>query len=638
MSPFSLVPLPCELERDVVVIVDYSIRSSITRAAVILAVGAIAVAPLVNSSPTPASATLSVSYDFNTPGMSSNSFNRSGTLTHITESVDRGVTSTGSISLALNQSADAVFSSKDGYSMGPVGSTYTFSSFMKSVGNSGYSGMGFTTTTAPSINSGNPYRPTSALGFSVHGGGFVFHNGANDRHGNWSDGTQGSTSSSLTVVRKSPIFDLLNDGSVDDWYKVVMIVERTGGNKFTQTVEVWPADSQGVLRNATAPRAPATDPAVRLVLTDVVNSTITSASKIFSYINFSGYRVTEFDNFEINLGGGATIVEEGAPTVLTTNAILDGSGERVDVEGNLLDPGGTLDEKGFVFSTSPTPTVTDPNDSQIVVASSGTGSFTSKTAALPNGTYFFRAFAENTSGKISYGVEKQQAITASSVAPPSSQPGASGGGGFVGPRLKPDIPMKTEFTLTGVSSGARVGVIYGGAPDRQPSIYTIRSSPGFGTCVVTIPPSNCEIKGLRNNRVYDFTASAANQFGQSNRSVSLGRLLFRDGKLYSQKSSDRVVNFAGESAELTKTMRSQVRQTLTKVSAPNTLFYCTGFTAGDPPKPSDMALARERGKAVCDYIKSLRPGAEVVVDGKTPGLPWSPTSRRVGFESFSLAG
>lgn len=617
-------------------IVDYSLRAALSRVAVFVAVGAIAVAPLVNSLPTPASAALSVSYDFNTLGMSTESFNTSGTLTHITESINRGIASTGSISLELNQSADAVFSSKDGYSMGPVGSTYTFSAFMKSVGNSGYSGMGFTTS-SPSVNSGNPYRPTSALGISVHGGGFVFHNGPTDRHGNWSDGSEGATSTSLTVERKSPISDLLNDGSVDDWYKVVMILERTGQTRFTKTVEVWPSDSQGVLRNATSPRAPATQAAARLVLTDVVNSTITSASRIFSYINFSGYRVTEFDDFQINLGGGATIVEDGAPVVLTSNAALDGTGERVDIEGNLLDPGGTLQEKGFVFGTSPTPTIADPNDSVIVVGSTDTGSFTSQTDRLPNGTYYLRAYAENTSGKVSYGVEKQQVISASSVATPSSQPVVLGGG-LYGPLFKPNTPPKTDFKLSGVSGGIKVDAIYRGDSERQPANFTIRSSPGSGQCVVTLPASTCEIKGLRNNRVYDFNAVAANQFGQSDRSVGLGRFLYSDGKLYSQRSSDRVINFGGNSAELSKSLKKEVRQSLKDISTGNTLFFCTGFTAGDPPQPTDMALARKRGEAVCDFIKALRPGSLTFAEGKTPGLPWASTSRRVNFESFKPEG
>jgi hypothetical protein len=130
-----------------------------------------------------------------------------------------------------------------------VGSTYVFTAYMKSVGNGGYSGMGFTAQVPSSGNaSGNPYHPNDALGISVHGGGFIFSNSANDFSGYWSGGSD----EAITPTQPSTIGDLLNSGSPDSWYKIVYTVVRDSATELDSKVEVWPVDAAGSLLAAPA--------------------------------------------------------------------------------------------------------------------------------------------------------------------------------------------------------------------------------------------------------------------------------------------------------------------------------------------------------------------------------------------------
>lgn len=352
--------------------------------------------------PQAAVASTSISYDFDSSGDLTSGFNSYVSSGVISQSLSGGISNTGAINAP--STASAVFASKASYSLGPVGSSYTFSSYLKSVGNSGYSGMGFTTLAPGSANaSGYPYRPTDALGVSVHGGGFVFHNGVSDVSGNWSS----NNGSGINNVQLSGISDLLNSGSSDQWYKIILKITRDSSTTFDMRVEVWPSSSVGVLLNQQA--------SAIFELNNQTNSALTTAPALYSYINFSGYRVTHFDNYQVSLAGGSSVIQAGAPVVLTTDAVAQSN--IVSFDGSVTATGGaSVTERGFVYSTSPTPTISDNK----VPVGSGVGTFSGITSSLPNGTYFFRAYATNSSGT-SYGVEEQLTLT-SAVAPVSSPP------------------------------------------------------------------------------------------------------------------------------------------------------------------------------------------------------------------------
>ena len=74
-------------------------------------------------------------YDFDTPGQLAEVFNSAGSgVANVSEATTGGIGNSGAIT-APSSSTDAVFSTKEGYSLGPVGSTYTFTSNIKSVYN-----------------------------------------------------------------------------------------------------------------------------------------------------------------------------------------------------------------------------------------------------------------------------------------------------------------------------------------------------------------------------------------------------------------------------------------------------------------------------------------------------------------------
>lgn len=354
-------------------------------------VATVVLALLFASGVTSSSANTSVSYDFDTADQLTGQFNSHISSGVFAQSVSGGISDSGSIgpTAASSFSGNAVFASKDSYSIGPVGSSYTFTAFLKSVGNSGYSGMGFTALTPSAENSSQnvAFRPKDALGISVHGGGFVFHNGLTDPQASWS---QANPSAPVTRVKAATISDLLNSGSPDKWYRVILKLVRVSNTSFDMRVEVWSTDAAGVLLR------PAEADAI-FELNNQAAPDLIAAPTISSYINFSGHRVTHFDNYSVELAGGSSVISPGAPVVLSSTATT--SAGVVTFTGDVTSEGASgVTERGFVYSTNPNPTLTDPK----VVVGSGTGVFTGSTPGLPSGTYYFRAYATNSTAT-SYG-------------------------------------------------------------------------------------------------------------------------------------------------------------------------------------------------------------------------------------------
>ena len=368
---------------------------------------------------TPSYSTQSVSYDFDTAGQLTSEFDgyiSSGT--DLQQSSTGGINNSGAISTG-GGSDNAVFASKDTYSLGGQGSTYTFTTYLQSVGNGGYSGMGFTSLVPSAATTGGfPFSPTDALGVSVHGGGFVFHNGATTYNGSWDQDNAG-----IATVKKATMFDLLNNGSPTDWYFVKLEISRSAGSEFDMRVEVWSADDTGTFLR------PSEADAI-FEITGLENTTLTSAPSIRSYVNFSGDRVRFFDNYQVSLVG-STVIQAGSPVVLTTSA--SGSEDTVQLVGSVSSDGGAaISERGFVYSTSTDPTLADSK----VVVSGTTGAMTGTSPGLSTGTYFFRAFATNANGT-SYGENKSVSVTGS--------PEVTGDAGD-SPRA-PALPMLESYSI-----------------------------------------------------------------------------------------------------------------------------------------------------------------------------------------------
>jgi len=424
------------------------------RAASILALLSIVLAPLATLNLPIANAGLSVFYDFESAGELASNFNETQAIPGaVFQRSDGGISNSGAIHTPGY--AQAIFSSKSSYSLGPVGSTYTFSSFLKSVGPNGYSGMGFTSQSPATATNSPVYRPNDAIGISVHGGGFLFHNGTTNVSGSWSSDNLGT---GLVAVKKSSIVDLLGQGSTDDWYKVVFKIEvalnASSEEVLNTRVEVWPSNSSGVLLDPSAAEA-------IFELNGLKNPTIQAAPSIHSYINFSGDRVYFFDNYSVNLAGGATVVEAGAPVVLTNS--VETADSSVVVSGEVVDDGGVeLTQQGFVFGTTDEPVV--DTDSVVLSDTASIGEFSGEAPALPPGDYFVRAFAENASELVSYGVALPVTIESSEPEPETCTPSAFDLENFSRVGIPADIytPSLTDGVVELTPNvGARAGAIWG---------------------------------------------------------------------------------------------------------------------------------------------------------------------------------
>ena len=317
-------------------------------------------------------------YNFNTAGDLSNYFTRGNTgYTQVSQSTNTGISGSGAVFIG-NASANEVYTTKQGYSNGGVGSVYEFSSFVKSEFNSGYSAIGF--TSVPNQVHSNSGNPAICLGVSVHGGGFIFYNNSSQNAGSWQSGGVVNTS----------ISDLLNNGSPDKWYKIVLKITAQANNNYHLRLEVWPSSSNGTLLYS-SPSA---------VQERVYqNNNIGNSTVLYSYFGFGGYRVSNFDNYAMNLQG-STVINQGAPVVVNGTAVLSPIlNNSIDIQGNVTDDRDfSVSEKGFVWNTSGTPTIDDNKKSY----GSGEGSFNGTINNLSPGTYYLRAYAINSNG-VSYG-------------------------------------------------------------------------------------------------------------------------------------------------------------------------------------------------------------------------------------------
>lgn len=361
-----------------------------------------------------ASATIQLVYDFDTAGDVASNFDEfvlDGTVEH---TLTGGLSDSGAISTPGN--SKAVYTTKSRYAIGSPGSSYEFVAYMHNQGGDGYSGMGFTALSAAGANaSGYPYVPLDALGVSVHGGGFVFHDDGNTYEELWT-GAQNTAEITEVQAYTAGSGVLLGDGSpTAQWYKVIFIVVLDNNSQFDTRLEVWPTDDAGELLFEEA--------SAIFEFNDRASADLVNAPAIMSYFSFSGDRIHNFDNFSINLDGGVSIIDEDAPVVLTEDATETAG--TIAVDAAVTDQGGSVVvERGFVYSTESDPTISDT----VVVVSGTTGDYSGVTEVLENDTYHVRAYATNASGT-SYGADVS--VDIANGTPPSGGGGGDSDGGEV---------------------------------------------------------------------------------------------------------------------------------------------------------------------------------------------------------------
>jgi uncharacterized repeat protein (TIGR02543 family) len=389
------------------------------RALIIALVGVLSVGGVV-----PANSSSSVFYDFDIEDQLTDEFDVYVPQGAVQQSATGGIGNTGAISVTDN-TTKAVLASKSKYALAGSGSKYTFTSFLQS-GGIGFGGVGFTGLAfddspgdpAADHMSSSKSRPKDALGISVHGGGFIFHNGNSDYAGNWDDGDKNIVKS----IKTGPGGNLLVGG---DWYKVVFSIEQTSSTLFEMIVEVWKANSNGTLLN------PAEFDA-SFKVSDLTNAAISNAASISSYISLEGDRVRYLDNYSVSLNG-STVVEPDFPVVLTSSTSQ--ADDEITLTGDVTSDGGaTVSERGMVYGTSSGPVISGNK----ITAGDGTGTFTATTPTLAPGTYFVRAYATNATGT-SYGAESTIEIL-DLTAPTLLSSSPADGSGFVS--------NTTDITLT----------------------------------------------------------------------------------------------------------------------------------------------------------------------------------------------
>ena len=278
---------------------------------------------------------------------------------------DQGIGNTGSIDVPLG--TYDIWTTKSGYSVSGEGDIYTLSAFFKIIANGGYGGLGFSAndTNEPDIYG----SPVYGLGMAFHGGGGMFINNRVQTSVNWPP-------------------DLV----IGNWYKMILKVTALGSNLFDMNFQIWNCDANGTLGTMKTEQT----------LNNVSNTEVGSATTLHVYFSAAGSRMGKIDDFEINLEGGAVIIEEGEP-VLTTDAVTSITATTATCGGNVTDDrGSAVAVRGVCWSTTTGPTTalsTKTSDG------TGTGVFTSSLTDLePGTTYYVRAYATNGVGT-SYGAE-----------------------------------------------------------------------------------------------------------------------------------------------------------------------------------------------------------------------------------------
>jgi len=316
-------------------------------------------------------------FGFNTAGDLTTYFTKGGSTTCVSQSTNTGLNGSGALNLPSG-SCSEIFTTKEGYTMAGVGSKFNFSCYLKSEYNGGYGGVGFTSNSAAQYWS--YAAPNDGIGLSAHGGGFDF--------------TSGTTVSS----RSWCITEFLNTGSASKWYQINLSIELKTNDTFEMIVIAFASDALGVV-----------DSTKKCTHSwKVKNTALASSNILYSYFGFGGQRVTNFDNYKIELSGGSSVIQFGNPILTGTAAYTSGA---VALNGNVTSSNGfAVTSRGFVYNTKGNPTKSDSN----VLLGSGTGTFSSSLTTLNPGTYYFRAFATNSSGT-SYGAEYEVEVPGPTV-------------------------------------------------------------------------------------------------------------------------------------------------------------------------------------------------------------------------------
>ncbi|ABG58381.1 T9SS type A sorting domain-containing protein [Cytophaga hutchinsonii] len=304
--------------------------------------------------------------EFNATTDLTDKFNDDGSP-EFTNEASGGIGNSGSINVP-DGSSD-LWTTKEGYSVSGVGDKYVVEAFFKVAANSGYGGVGLAVNSQNENNS--PGYAAQGLGVTFHGGGGSFH----------------SNAESFTLDWYSQSGDLV----LGNWYKLVFTVESVDADTYDLNMKVYNADSDGNVGTIFTEQSE----------DGVVNADIGGASTLHTYFSSNGSRMQTIDNYKITLEGGISIIEEGAPVVITADVNMVESSAASSGGNVLSENGAAVIARGVCWSTTSMPTIEDNKTED----GTGAGAFTSALTGLSaSTTYYLRAYAINESGT-SYGSE-----------------------------------------------------------------------------------------------------------------------------------------------------------------------------------------------------------------------------------------
>lgn len=200
----------------------------------------------------------------------------------------------------------------------------------------------------------------------------------------------------------------------------------------------------------------------------------------------------------------------------------------------------------------------------------------------------------------------------------------------------PGTPNNSEFVVTHDTSSITIHSDYKGNYLYAPSKYTVTVSPGGKTCEIPTPYSSCVIYGLSPNIEYSLSITAENSVGTSAAFKWPTKYILSSSGIQHYAAQKAITNFAGDSAKLTAAFKISIAK-FVKANPKLLAYTCTGYIAGASKTAASKGLAKARAKAVCGYIKKLKPKASITVVAATPLAKFNAKNRKVVIRGFASA-
>jgi hypothetical protein len=239
--------------------------------------------------------------------------------------------------LNFNAGANNIWILKGGF-VPEVGKEYKLNFFLKNKIQSGYGGIGFTTQNQDGVTNLGYAAPANAIGFSAHGGGYLFHNNT---------ASASDTASTWAAAGSS---NMVTDEANGNWVYLDFTLTCTATNTFSAVLKVYNVDQvTGVVGSVMSQT---------LVYSSKVNSVLGGAAAIYPYFATAGTRFIAADGMKINSdasgsGLGAIGGNDAADPIHRWIFSSDKSDSIGDWDGTAVGAGATIEATGGPTASLP---------------------------------------------------------------------------------------------------------------------------------------------------------------------------------------------------------------------------------------------------------------------------------------------